>query len=147
MSTIQDILDTKGTAVHCIQADATIQDAVIEMCRLRVGALIVPDTLRRPQGILSERDLMLRVLLQSRDPETTKVGDVMTRHVICVDPTCSMLRAMSLMTNIPCRHLPVLDLGRVVGLISIGDVMRQVGNEQAHELQLVREYIEGRYPG
>jgi signal-transduction protein with cAMP-binding, CBS, and nucleotidyltransferase domain len=147
MSTIRDVLETKGHIVHHIAADATLQEAVVEMCRFHVGALVIAAPRHPPFGILSERDVLTRALLQHKDPATTKVGDVMTREVICIDPEWTVARAMALMTTARCRHLPVVDDDDLVGIISIGDLVRDRGAEQAHELSLVREYVEGRYPG
>lgn len=147
MSTVRDILDSKGTTVHSIAPEATVQDAVITMCEHRVGALLVLDGERPPAGILSERDLLTRVLLQRKDPLTTRVRDVMTHHVACIDPDYDIERAMALMTNARCRHLPVLEGGKVVGLVSIGDLVREVGLEDSYELRAMREYVVGRYPG
>jgi CBS domain-containing protein len=147
MNTIRDILDTKGSSVYTILPDASIQDAVIEMCRVKVGALLVRGTGRAPLGILSERDLMVRVLLKRQDPLTTRVSEVMTTKIISVEPDCLVSRAMVTMTRARCRHLPVIEDDFVVGLVSIGDLVRHVSHSQAEELRLIHEYVEGRYPG
>jgi CBS domain-containing protein len=147
MYTIRDLLEAKGSVVHSISAEATVQAAVVEMCRLKVGALVVLEQDRTPTGIISERDLLVRVLLKRRDPITTKVAEVMTRNLVSVEPGCTIHGAMSVMTHVRCRHLPVLAEGKVVGLISIGDLVREVSKDQAHELHMIREYVGGKYPG
>jgi signal-transduction protein with cAMP-binding, CBS, and nucleotidyltransferase domain len=147
MGTIQNILDTKGYAVHCVASDATIESAIIEMCRLKIGALVVLEPDRPPVGILSERDLLVRVLLRRRDPSTTSVGSIMTREIVCINADCTVSRAMTLMTNVRCRHLPVVAGRDLVGLVSIGDLVREVGRDQAAELRTMHEYVEGKYPG
>ena len=85
MSTMRDVLEMKGYEVYSTTVGATIDDAVVEMCRVKVGALLVRQDSGRPAGIISERDLLIRVLLAHRDPATTTVGAVMTRRLVCVD--------------------------------------------------------------
>jgi len=146
MSTIRHVLETKGRDVYTTSADASIDDAVEEMCRAKVGALLIVDEAGKPAGILSERDLLLRVLLGHRDPATTTVGDVMTRYVVCVDEDDTVHGAMAIMTQKRCRHLPVVREG-VVGMVSIGDLVRAINGDYEHEVRVLHEYVEGRYPG
>jgi signal-transduction protein with cAMP-binding, CBS, and nucleotidyltransferase domain len=150
MHTIHDILEVKGHEVYATGSDSTVSDAVVEMCRLKVGALLVLDDLGDPVGILSERDLMTRVLLAHRDPGTTTVGDVMTRRVVCADEDDTLSEAMSRMTRAHCRHLPVVRqglVGGVSGMVSIGDLMRAANSDHEYELRVLHDYVEGRYPG
>jgi len=146
MSTVRHVLETKGRDVYTTSADASIDDAVEEMCRAKVGALLIIDEVGNPVGILSERDLLLRVLLAHRDPATTTVGDVMTRHVVCIDEDHPVPGAMALMTHKRCRHLPVVRDG-VVGMVSIGDLVRAINGDYEHEVRVLHDYVEGRYPG
>jgi CBS domain-containing protein len=146
MSTIRHILETKGREVFTTSAAATIDEAVVEMCRVKVGALLIVDEVGKPTGILSERDLLVRVLLAHRDPATTTVGDVMTHHVICIDEDYTVPGAMALMTHKRCRHLPVVR-ERVVGMVSIGDLVRAINGDYAYEVRVLHDYVEGRYPG
>jgi CBS domain-containing protein len=147
MSTIRDILEMKGHAVYTTPISATIDEAVIEMCQAKIGALLVLDDGGRAAGILSERDLLVRVLLAHRDPSSTTVGEVMTHKVFCADGDRSIADAMGAMTYGHYRHLPIVAEGRVVGLVSIGDLVRAVVDDQEHELRALHEYVEGRYPG
>jgi signal-transduction protein with cAMP-binding, CBS, and nucleotidyltransferase domain len=147
MITIRDILDVKGKSVHTTTASAKIDDAVVEMCRVKAGALLVLDDDDVAKGVLSERDLLIRVLLAHRDPATTTVGDVMTPRVFYIDEARTITDAMATMTAEHCRHLPVLSDGKVAGLVSIGDLVRAISSEEEHELRALREYVEGRYPG
>jgi CBS domain-containing protein len=139
------VLDLKGRDVFTIVPDATIDEAVIEMCRHKVGALLVIDDKKTPVGMLSERDLLIRVLLSHRNPALTRVAQVMTRHVVCVAEQDSIESAMAMMTHARCRHLPVMGDG-IVGMISIGDLVRAVSCDHEYELRALHEYIEGRYP-
>ncbi len=147
MNTIGDILHMKGRTVHTTGISATIDDAVIEMCGAKIGALLVLDDEGRAAGILSERDLLTRVLLAHRDPATTTVEEVMTRRVFCIDTCSTVSEAMGAMTYGRYRHLPVVTEGKVIGLVSIGDLVRAVSGDQERELRALHEYVEGRYPG
>jgi CBS domain-containing protein len=146
METLQDILDHKGGKIHTIAPEATVLDAVDEMCREHIGALLVMrgDALL---GIFSERDLMTRVVLAPLDPASTYVGEVMTSDVLCVGVTMSPTDAMDLVTNHRVRHLPVLSGRRIVGVVSIGDLVRWTIADREQAVQQLNEYVTGRYPG
>ena len=146
MTTVGAILKDKGSAVLATSATQTVLAAVDEMCHRRVGALLVLEG-DLPRGVFSERDLMTRVILARRDPATTTVAEVMTHDVVCVAPDVSTTEAMAIMTNRRCRHLPVVDAGHVVGMVSIGDLVRAASHEQEYEIQLLRDYATGKYPG
>jgi CBS domain-containing protein len=147
MTTINDILDTKGHDIHTVRLEATVFAAVEEMCRLRVGALVAMGADGEPAGMLSERDIMGRVLLARRDPDTTRVVDVMTTELVCIAPEASVTEAMAIMTERRCRHLPVVVEGCVVGLVSIGDLTRSVSEQEEFTVRYLNDYISGRYPG
>jgi CBS domain-containing protein len=147
MSELENILERKGTSVHRIPSSATVLDAVDELCRLHIGALVVEEK-ETPVGIVSERDVLTRVTLRRLDPAVTRVGDIMTKEVYCVDLDSSPEEAMRIMTEQRCRHLPVFDEGRLVGIISIGDLVRWVSANQEFEVRVLHEYLlEGKYPG
>ena len=146
METLRPIVETKGTTIHSASPGETVLAAVDEMCRHHVGALLVMDD-GAAIGILSERDMLTRVLLQRRDPATTKVADVMTSELVCVELDTSPNEAMRIMTERRCRHLPVVCDGKVIGLISIGDLVRWTSRNQEYEIRLLHEFVEGRYPG
>jgi CBS domain-containing protein len=116
------------------------------MCAAKVGAVLVC-TGSACAGIFSERDLMTRVILQRRDPLTTRVSDVMTADVAAVGPGVSTEEAMAIMSDHRCRHLPVIDGGQVIGLVSIGDLVRHESRDQDFEIRTLTEYILGKYPG
>jgi CBS domain-containing protein len=98
-------------------------------------------------GIFSERDLMTRVVLAPRDPALTRVGDVMTRDVFCVRSDVSRHDAMDLITTRRVRHLPVVDGRRLIGVVSIGDLVRWTLREREHAIEQLQDYVTGRYPG
>ncbi|OFV83331.1 MAG: hypothetical protein A2Y78_07410 [Acidobacteria bacterium RBG_13_68_16] len=146
MDTIASILKEKGTSVHHASGEVTVLAAVEMMSARRIGALMVCEE-GRPIGIFSERDLMTRVILAGRDPATTTVEEVMSKDVIFVEPTTRTEEAMAVMTERRCRHLPVVSEGRVVGLISIGDLVRWVSRDQQFQIRQLEDYICGKYPG
>lgn len=147
METVAEILADKGASVFGVRPGATVLDAVDEMCRRHVGAVLVCDEEGRPRGMFSERDLMQRVVLKRRDPAATRVDEVMTLEVAAVDRDTSVHEAMAIMTQRRCRHLPVMVDGHVVGMISIGDLVRLASRHQEYEIRMLQDYISGRYPG
>jgi len=140
------ILDTKDQEVHVVSPEATVLEAVESMCEAHIGALLV---MREATlvGIFSERDLMRRVVLAGRDPARTRVVEVMTEDVVCVPPDLSPHEAMALITRRCVRHLPVVVGRRIVGVISIGDLVRWMIRERDYEIDQLRDYVAGRYPG
>jgi len=149
METIREVLENKGFDVYSTTIHATVDDAVVEMCRVKVGALLVVDDLGHPAGMLSERDLLIRVLLAHRDPAKTMVRDVMTPKVVCVREDQTIEGALALMTNARCRHLPVVrdEDDEVIGVVSVGDLARVTLGDHEHEIEALHAYVEGRYPG
>jgi CBS domain-containing protein len=144
MDSIRQILREKGSRIHVTTPHATVRNAVESMCESHIGALLVlsGDLLA---GVFSERDLMVRVVLAGLDPETTRVGDVMTRDVVCVDASLPVDDAMAVITRRRIRHLPVSDGKRLVGLVSIGDLVRWRIRDCEVEIDHLRNYFAG-YP-
>jgi CBS domain-containing protein len=140
------ILEEKGRGVYVTNPQVTVIEAVGMMCQARVGALLVMqnDTL---VGIFSERDVMSRVVLAGLDAKRTCVGEVMTRNVVCVEIDVSPDEAMAIITSRRMRHLPVVDGRRVVGMVSIGDLVRWTIRDREQSIEQLREYVTGRYPG
>ncbi len=145
MHSLEHILTIKGRDIRVIAPDATVLEAADEMCGAHVGALLVMDD-DRLVGIFSERDLMKRVVLARRDPARTRIDEVMTRDVACVSPAVSPHDAMALITHRRIRHLPVVDGKRVVGVVSIGDLVRWTLLEREHDIEMLEDYVSGRYP-
>jgi CBS domain-containing protein len=146
MDTVAYILKEKGNQVHHTSPDSTVLQAVEAMCAARVGAMIVCEA-HVPVGMFTERDLMTRVILARLDPAVTKVAEVMTRELVVVEPTTRAEEAMAIMTERRCRHLPVLEGGKIAGVLSIGDVVRWLSRNQEFVIHRLTDYIAGKYPG
>jgi CBS domain-containing protein len=114
------------------------------MCTAHVGALVVTEG-NSIVGMFTERDLMTRVVLAGRDPARTQIADVMTRGALCVAPQMPVSDAMTIVTRRRVRHLPVVEGPRLVGLVSIGDLVRWRIRDCEHEIGHLREYVAG-YP-
>lgn len=142
---ITAILDRKGRNVFSISSTATISDAVAEMNRHRVGSILVIDG-GKLVGIFTERDVLRRVVGAAVDPKTSRVVDVMTANVITISPEATIEETMRIFTEKRCRHLPVLDEGRLVGTISIGDITRWVADTNRAEAEHLKNYIAGGFP-
>lgn len=142
MSLVSEILKTKGYDVWSIRPDATVFDAVKLMSERRVGALLVMDG-ERLVGIVSERDYARKVILEGRSSRDTPVRDVMTTRVLCVTPQRTVQECMALMTSKRARHLPVLDHKRVVGVVSIGDLVKAIIEEQQVLIEHLQHYVNG----
>jgi CBS domain-containing protein len=145
-SPLSEVLREKGTVVHTIPADATVAPAVRRMNEHKIGGLVVVDA-ASVVGMFTERDVLRRVVDSSLDAGGTPVASVMTRSVVHVRPTTLVEEAMAIMTEKRCRHLPVMEGGRVVGMVSIGDLTRWIVKGQSIAIQDLIEYIQGKYPG
>ena len=140
---VSSVLAEKGRQVYTIARAATVSEAVREMNEKGVGSLLVMGE-RQPAGILTERDVLRRVVDADRDPALTRVGEVMTRDIAAIDPAWHVEDAMRLMTERRLRHLPVMDGDDLVGMISIGDLLRWVTINQEDHIRAMTEYINGR---
>jgi CBS domain-containing protein len=142
MKTVKSIIDAKGSEVWSIDADASVFKALEFMADKNIGAVIVThdDDL---VGIMSERDYARKIILMSRSSKETRVSEIMTPDPTCVSPTDSVSSCMQLMTDKRFRHLPVVDDGDLIGLISIGDVVRTVIGEQQFLIDQLESYITG----
>jgi CBS domain-containing protein len=142
MRTVRQLLEAKSPEVHAIGPDAPVIEAIRRMAERRIGALLVMEG-PRLAGILSERDYARKVVLQGRSSKDTPVRDIMTAQVVTVAPGDSADHCMQLVTDGRIRHLPVLEGGRVVGVVSIGDLVKAVIEEQRNELDHLQRYIAG----
>lgn len=142
---VRDILKSKGHDIYSISADQTVYSAIAKMDELDIGALVVMDGTRL-MGILSERDYRSKVILKGRTSKETKVSTIMTGDVICVSPQDSVESCMGIMTDKKIRHLPVLENNTVVGVVSIGDLVKAIISKQKGEISHLRHYIQGEYP-
>ncbi len=142
-NTLQPLLDTKGPEVYSIQASQSVYEAISEMDAKNVGALIVKEG-DRVAGILSERDYLRKVILKGRSSKETLVETIMTRDLLFVTPKHSVHEAMALMTQKRCRHLPVFKDEQLVGILSIGDLVKAIIAGQELQIQILEDYVSGR---
>ena len=143
MHAVSDILDDKGHEVLQIEADATVHDAVKRMVEANVGSLLVSEG-GRHVGIITERDYLRRIALERRDDQATPVGEIMSSPLVVVTPETSIDECMAVMTDRRIRHVPVVDEGTVVGIVSIGDVVKFTSRLQSFELKFLTDFISGR---
>jgi len=148
METVHDILAGKGDEVYSVGPDATLYEALELMAERNVGAVLVIDASGAVQGIFSERDFVRKILIKGRSVEGTRVREIMTSHVLYVEPKTSIAECMTLMTEKRIRHLPVVSNGKPVGVVSIGDVVKallqqqeKVITQQAFEIGQLERYI------
>ena len=140
MRTVRQLLEGKPADVFSIAPDAAVIDAIRLMAERRVGALLVMEG-PRLAGIVSERDYARKVVLQGRSSKDTPVRDIMTAQVVTVTPADSTEHCMELVTNSRIRHLPVLDGEQVVGVLSIGDLVKAVIEMQRQDIDQLQRYI------
>ncbi len=138
-ATVRQMLRGKS-AVHSVPPDHTILDALRLMAEKNIGAVVVLRD-QKIEGIFSERDYARKVVLAGKTSKETVVGDAMTTGVICVDPEWTAEQCMALMTDKHIRHLPVVEQGRIAGIISIGDAVRAVLEEQQFTIRSLERYI------
>jgi CBS domain-containing protein len=140
MKTVKQILDSKGYQVWSIHPDATVFEALKLMGEKEVGALAVVQN-GRLAGILSERDYARKVILRGRTSRDTHVYEIMTANVVTTDLDETVESCMGVMTQRRIRHLPVVDDGRLIGMISIGDMVKSIIEEQQFIIEQLETYI------
>jgi CBS domain-containing protein len=143
MHLVRQLLDRKGTTVHGVGPEASVFEALEEMARHDVGALVVLDPQGKLLGLISERDYARKVVLRGRVSKDTPVREIMSTEVICVGPNQTEDACMALMTKHRVRHIPVLDEGRLVGIVSIGDVVSAIIEGQQFTIEQLEHYISG----
>jgi len=139
------ILAHKGSAVWSIAPNATVFDAIQLMADKNVGALPVVEN-DRLVGIISERDYTRKVILKGKSSKETPVRDIMTVELVTADPGDSVTGCMHLMTDQRVRHLPVLEGAKMIGIVSIGDLVRRIISAQTATIDNLEKYITGDYP-
>jgi CBS domain-containing protein len=144
--TIRDVLKHKGHQVWTIAPDATVFEAIEKLAEKNVGALLVMEG-DQLVGIFSERDYTRKVALRGRSSKDTRVREILSDRVICVTPEHSVEDGLRLMTEHRIRHLPVVENQKVVGIVSIGDLVNWVINQQSATIRHLETYITGGYPG
>jgi CBS domain-containing protein len=143
MTTVTDILNSKASrTVHTIDPAASVFEAVRLMAQENIGALVVVEH-DRVVGMVTERDYARKVALQARASRDTPLRDIMTSPVMYVRPPQTSEECMALMTETRLRHLPVMDGGKLIGLISIGDLVKDIISEQRFIIEQLEHYISG----
>lgn len=140
MRTVRQLLETKSPAIHAIRPEAPVLDAIRLMAEHHIGAVLVMDGAHLV-GILSERDYARKIVLQGKSSSNTPVADIMTTDVVTTSSLDTPDRCMQTMTAYRIRHLPVLDGDEVVGIVSIGDLVKAVIEDQQVELDSLQRYI------
>jgi CBS domain-containing protein len=142
MKTVGHILQGKGRGAWSVPPDVSVYDALSVMAEKEVGALLVLEA-GKLVGIISERDYARKVILKGKSSLDTLVKDIMTHKVVCVRPEQSIEECMALMTDKRIRHLPVLERGEVIGVVSIGDVVKAAIAEKDFMIKQLENYITG----
>jgi CBS domain-containing protein len=140
MQQVRHLLEAKGADIYAIAPDAPVREAIKSMAERRIGALLV---MRGEElvGIVSERDYARKVVLQGRSSASTAVAEIMSGPALTVGLEASVAECMRLCTDRRVRHLPVVDGRKVVGVVSIGDLVKAVIDEQAQEIEQLQRYI------
>ncbi len=142
-TTIESLLNKKGRNVYSIQAKQTVYEAIEELAARNVGALLVKDG-DKVVGIFTERDYTRKVILKGRASKDTPVEAIMSRDMVIITPDRTVNEAMAIMTEKRCRHLPVFRGEQLEGMLSIGDLVKEIIADQEFKLQLLEDYIHSR---
>lgn len=140
MVNIRDILKVKGNTVHSVTPDTTVYESLEKMSAKNVGSMLVMEN-ESLQGIFTERDYMKKIVLLGRSSKSTPAKDIMTTNPICVSPTDSAENALAIMSERHCRHLPVIDEGKIIGVVSIGDLVKKKISSMESEIKYLNDYI------
>lgn len=144
-ATVEDVLKKKGHHVVTINSDEPVSNAVELMIRHNIGAVLVM-TEGGVCGIFTERDYMKKVAGSCVDVKMTKVMDISSCNLVAVDPSYPVMEAMAIMTEQRCRHLPVMEKDKLMGLVSIGDLVKQMSADQQTHIHYLTDYVTGKYP-
>lgn len=142
MNTVKEVLESKGSEVWTIAPDALVIDALKLMAEKEIGALAVMEEAKLV-GIVSERDYARKVILKGRASHDTRVRDIMATRVICTQPDQTVEECMALMTDKRVRHLPVMSDGNLVGIVSVGDMVKSIIADQRFVIDQLIRYITG----
>jgi len=143
MGLVSKLLDSKGRDVHKIDSNATVFNALEELAKYDIGALVVVDKREKVVGIFSERDYARKVTLMGKSSKDTKVKEMMTTTVYFVKPENYLRECLELMTKKRTRHLPVMENKKLIGIVSIGDIVNNIISEQKTKIKDLENYIVG----
>jgi len=146
MSKVSEVLSVKGNKVISTESSTTIYEAIKKISDANVGSILVMEK-GNFVGLFSERDFLKKCGVGGIDPKTAKVKEIMTSNIICVDPDSSVEECMAIMTEKRIRHLPVMKGKDLVGIISIGDLVKFISKIQEIKIEYLTDYISGKYPG
>jgi CBS domain-containing protein len=144
MSTIREVLERKGGTVLTIDRRASVLEAIGTMSKANIGALVIAED-DQPVGIFTERDYLRKIALEGRSSRDTRIEEVMSAPLITVAPAEATHRAMETMTECRCRHLVVVEGDAMVGIVSLGDLVKHMLVEKEAEVQQLSSYIAGSY--
>jgi len=142
MAKVSQLLEDKGKAVHTIAPDDSVFSALEQMAEHNIGALPVMEG-NKLIGLISERDYARKVILHGHTSRDLEVRDIMSAQVMCAAPDDDVERCMAVMTEKRVRHLPVIEKGKLVGLVSIGDLVKSIISEQQFVIEQMTNYIAG----
>ncbi len=142
MRTVQQLLGEKGHHIESVHPDDSVFDAIQKLANANIGSLMVVED-DRPVGIFTERDYARNVILKGKSSPTTPVRDIMTTRVIYVQPEQTVEECMAIMTDKHIRHLPVLEDEKLIGMISIGDLVKSIIADQKYTIEQLEQFIHG----
>lgn len=142
MHTIHQILENKGNDIHWVAPDRSVLDAVRQMAERGIGALLVMDN-GKPVGMMSERDYARKVILEGRRSQDTRVEEIMSSPLISIEGKATADSGLALMTRHKIRHLPVIDNDELIGVVSIGDLVDAVIDDQQKLIDQLERYVHG----
>ena len=141
MDTVNDILQAKGYVVYTVNPESSVYEALEMLCAKNLGSLVVLEENGKLDGIFTERDYARKVILKGRSSKETRVRDIMTESPVFITPDTKIEYCMQLMTEQRIRHLPVLEQNALIGIISIGDVVKFIIDEKDYIIQNLEHYI------
>lgn len=144
MYTVRDLLNAKGSEVWTVPHDTTVYRALELMAEKNCGSLVIAEG-EKVLGMFTERDYARKVILHGKSSKTSTVGELMTKDVLFVSPDDTIENCMALMTDKRLRHLPVLEAGKLAGIVSIGDVVKQIIADREFTVRELERYITGGY--
>ena len=144
MSSIREVLDGKGKTVLTVAGGVSVLEAIGTMSEANIGAIVIQEG-NRPEGIFTERDYLRKIALKGLSSRDTMVNEVMSSPLITVPPSESTRKAMEMMTGRRCRHLVVVEVSAMVGIVSLGDLVKYMLQEKEAEVEQLSSYISGNY--